>query len=268
MGPENSSKGTNAKHLETSLGPGLICSFAGDSMLTRGGDHEATKGASWIKRVCDKRIAYSSEITVDKKHARTINGNLLKTLSGGGDPITLRTNHKDEEEVVMKALTIMFVNDLPDISPVDASIRDRIVTIPYSYSFVDTPTLPYHKKRDHTVSAMLKNDTHRDAMLVLMMEAIKSWDGQPWVLPDECKILKDELAPMANLEELLAEQYDLTGNPEDAVPVDELITYLRDRKVDGSDRKIGDKLTQIGLETSVRREGRRTVRVRVGIRNA
>jgi len=267
-GPLNSSKGSLTKHLETTLGKGLIGQFQGDSLLMRTGDIEATKSLSWVKKFCDKRIAYSSEITVSKEKPKPINGNLLKSLSGGGDTITLRTNHKDEEEVVNKALTFVFVNDLPDISPVDASVRDRLVTIPYYYAFVDEPKLPFHKQRDHSVSATLKTDVYRDATVWLLLDAMKSWNGKPYVLPEECNALKDDLAPMADIEDLLSEEYDLTGNPEDWVATEELVNYLRGRKVDGSDRKIGDKLTQIGLETTVRREGRRTIRARVGIRRA
>ena len=267
-GPENSTKGSLTKHLETTFGKGLIGTFHGDSLLMRTGDVEATKSLSWVKKFCDKRIAYSSEISISKEKPKPINGNLLKSLSGGGDTITLRTNHKDEEEVVNKALTFVFVNDLPDISPVDGSIRDRLVTIPYSYSFVDEPTLPYQRARDHTISAVLKTDMYRDATVWLLVDAIKSWNGKPYVLPEECSALKNDLAPMSDIQELLAEEYDLTGNPEDWVATEELVSYLRSKKVDGSDRKIGDKLTQIGLETTVRREGRRTVRGRVGIRRA
>lgn len=267
-GPENSTKGTLVKHLATTLGSGLMGSFQGDSLLMRTGDVEATKSLSWVKKFCDKRIATSSEISIDPVKPRPINGNLLKSLSGGGDPIILRTNHKDEEEVFNKSMTFVFVNDLPPIAPVDGSVRDRLVTIPYSYGFVDEPKFAYQKPRDHTVSATMKTDPFRDATVWLLLDAMKSWNRKPYTLPEECNALKNDLAPMMNVEELLKEEFDLTGNLDDSVPTEELVAYLRTRKVDGSDRKIGDKLTQIGLETTVRRDGRKTVRVRVGIRRA
>jgi hypothetical protein len=267
-GPANSAKGTLTKHLGTTFGATLLGSFTGDSLLMRSSDTEATKALSWVKPICDKRIAYSNEITVDANKRRPINGNLVKTLSGGGDEITLRTNHRDEEYVVNKSILFIFVNDLPDISPVDGSIRDRLVTIPYTYSFVDTPVLPFERKRDHTISRTLKTDTYRDATIHLILDAMKAWDGQPYVLPEECNALKNDLAPMTDLRELLNEEYDLTGNEDDWVPGEELVFYLRARKVDGSDRKIGDRLSQLGLPSVVRREGRRTIRVRTGIRRA
>lgn len=267
-GPPNSTKGTLCKHLATTFGPTLLGSFTGDSLLMRSGEAEATKALSWVKPICDKRLAFSNEITLALDKPRPINGNLLKTLSGGGDEITLRTNHKDEQEVVNKAILFIFVNDLPPIAPVDGSVRDRLITIPYSYSFVDTPMLPCEKKRDHTISKTLKTDRFRDATIHLLLDALRNWDGQPYPLPDECNALKNDLAPMTDLKELLNEEYDLTGNPEDFVPAEELIAFLRTRRVDGSDRKIGDRLTQIGLERDVKRDGRRTVRVRVGIRKA
>lgn len=267
-GPANSAKGTLCKHLGTTFGPTLLGSFTGDSLLMRSGDTEATKALSWIKPICDKRLAYSNEITVDPAKRRPINGNLLKTLSGGGDDITLRTNHRDEQEVINKALLFIFVNDLPDISPVDGSVRDRLVTIPYTYSFVDEPLLPCEKKRDHTISKTLKTDAHRDATIHLILDTMKAWDGQPFPLPEECNALKNDLAPMTDLRELLNEEFDFTGNENDYIPTSDVLAFLRSRQVDGSDRKLGDRLTQIGLPSVVVREGRRTVRVRVGIRRA
>lgn len=268
-GLENTSKGTLANHLETTFGTALVGTFAGDSLLARtGGGEEAAKANSWIRKICDARIAYSSEITRVEGKPRPINGNLLKSLSGGGDTITLRTNYKDEEQHVNKSTCFIFCNDLPDISPVDGSIRDRLVTIPYTFSFVDKPTLPSEKKRDHQVGSMMKNDTHRDATVALLLEAMAKWDGLPYDLPEECKALKDDLAPIANIKELLEEEYDITGNTDDWIPTEELVQYLRVRRVEGSDRKIGDKITQIGLMTGVKREGRKSVRVRVGIRRA
>jgi hypothetical protein len=267
-GPANSTKGTLCKHLDTTFGATLLGTFTGDSLLMRSADTEATKALSWIKPVCDKRIAYSNEITVDPAKRRPINGNLLKTLSGGGDGITLRTNHRDEEVVVNKSLLFIFVNDLPDISPVDGSVRDRLVTIPYTFSFVDTPLLPCEKKRDHTISKTLKTDTYRDATIHLILDTMKAWNGEPFILPEECNALKNDLAPMSDLRELLTEEYDLTGNEDDYVPSEELVSYLRSRKVDGSDRKISDRLSQIGLPSLTRRDGRRVVRVRTGIRRA
>ena len=265
-GPKNSTKGSVTKHLITSLGDGLMGTFQGDSLLMRSGDVEATKSLSWIKKICDKRVVCSNEISVDDR--KPINGNLLKTLSGGGDEITLRTNHKDEEKVVNKSILFVLVNDLPKINPVDGSIRDRLVTIPYSYAFVDEPRRANEKKRDHTISATLKQDVYRDATIWLLLDAIRTWDRQPYPLPEECCALRDDLAPMQELDEILAESYELTGNPNDWVPADELISFLRSRKVDGSDRKIGDRMTEIGLERDVRREGRRTFRVRTGIKRA
>jgi phage/plasmid-associated DNA primase len=267
-GPANSTKGTLCKHLDTTFGATLLGSFNGDSLLMRTGDVEATKSLSWVKKICDKRIAYSNEITVDPTKKKPINGNLMKTLSGGGDEITLRTNHRDEVGVVNKSIMFIFVNDLPDVYPVDGSVRDRLITIPYTYSFVDEPSLPLEKKRDNTISKTLKTDTYRDATIWLLLDAMKAWNGQPYPLPDECNALKNDLAPMTDLREILGEDYDLTNNADDWVSTEELVTYLRNHKVDGSDRKLGDRLTQIGLGSSVKREGRKTLRVRVGIRRA
>jgi phage/plasmid-associated DNA primase len=268
-GDENSSKGTVTKHLLTSFGEELIGSFLGDSLLTRGGDHEASKALSWINMIANKRLSYSSEITISDpstKTKRSINGNLLKSLSGGGDEITIRTNHKDEFTVVNKSISFIFVNDLPDIVPADASVRDRLVAIPYGYSFVDVPTAAYHKKRDHTISRRLKNDRYRDAMVCLILDTMKNWNGEPWTPPKECDELKNDLAPMKNVSELLAQEYEMTGDPEDNIPTDELLEFLRRERVEGSDRKLGDKLTKIGLESVTKRVDRKVIRVRIGIR--
>jgi hypothetical protein len=266
-GETNSSKGTLCKLMRHSLGE-LNGPFTGDSLLMRSGDQEATKALSWVKTIHNKRVAFSNEMTLNKDKVRPLNGNLLKTLASGGDEIQLRTNHKDEINIVNHALVTIFVNDLPPISPCDGAIADRIVAIPYSFSFQTGDKYeagnPQHKLADPEIDRKLEQCL--DAFLHLVIETYNSWDGKEVVLPAECKVLGESIVPVPNIRELLEEEYELTRDPNDFVLRDEVTRFLHSRGVDMSEVAIGRKLTNLGLPLDRQRVGRRREYVRTGIR--
>lgn len=264
IGKTNSSKGTLCSFMTSAFGS-VVGSFTGDSLLTRG-DVEATKSLSWVKQIVNKRVSFSNEITVTKDNPRPINGNLLKTIASGGDEITLRLNFKDECKVVNQSLPAIFVNDLPPISPIDDAIRNRLVAIPYSYSFVDEPTLPFHKKADNDVKIKLSDAKYYDALIHLIIDTMEKWDGNNITIPTECLELREDVAPCHDIKTILEETYDITNDPEDYVVSRELIQFLRKRKVDGSDTKIGTFLTDLGLNKGDKKMGRKKEVVRFGIK--
>ena len=264
IGKTNSSKGTLCSFMTSAFGS-VVGSFTGDSLLTRG-DVEATKSLSWVKQIVDKRIAFSNEITVTTDKPRPINGNLLKTIASGGDEITLRLNFKDECKVVNQALPAIFVNDLPAISPIDDAIRNRLLAIPYSYSFVNEPTQPFHKKADNNIKLKLSETKHYDALIHLIIDTMEKWNGEDIMLPKECLELREDVAPNHDIKDILEEHYDITNNRDDYVVSRELIQFLRKRKIDGSDTKLGTYLTDLGLIKGDKRLGRKKEVVRFGIK--
>lgn len=265
IGRTNCGKGLLSEFLGRVFG-NCIGSFNGDSLLTRSGDTEATKSISWIKQIYNKRIAFCNEITIDKNKPKSINGNQLKMIASGGDEITLRQNFKDEEVIVNQCLPIAFCNDFPSISPVDDAINERIVTIPYSYSFVERETELFHKKADPTLKSKLQDEKYLDAFIFVIIDALKSWDKKPVDIPLECLEMKNTVIPLKDPRVIIEQNYEITHNKADYVSSRELIEYLRTEGIDGTDTALGRILTDLGIFSSTKKEGRKAITVRVGLR--
>jgi hypothetical protein len=269
IGDTSTAKGLLIRFLEYSLGS-LTRTFQGDSLLQRDGA-EATKALSWIDPIAHARIACASEISVNPDKPRPINGALLKNISGG-DTLTIRRNHVDEYDISMEAVMFMFANDVPAFGGDDSSgaVRARLVVIPYHYQFVDESEmkLPHHKKRDTTLEHRLMTSRYAKAFIHLVLDTMKSWNGQTIPLPDECKETRNEVAPATDIREILQERYDITNNPEDRIAIEDIRDFLKRRGSPLGPNSLGRKLTQLGLNSIIVVEHRRRVFYRTGIRLA
>lgn len=189
IGKGNSGMGTLCNFLSAVFGQ-VVCSFDGDCLLARGGLGGA-RSMSWVKHISTRRFAFCNGISVFKDKPRTINGNILKMLSSGGEGTT-PSAFNSKEEVVNRAIPALFLNDLPSIRPLDYTLRSRLITVPYSYSFVETPTQPIHKLADPNLKQELMKQENLEAFIVILIDTMKGWDMEEIVLPEECKALMDE----------------------------------------------------------------------------
>jgi hypothetical protein len=270
LGKGNSSKGTLCNVLSAVFG-GLVGSFNGNSLIQRTGDVEATKSISWVKNIATRRFAFSNEITIDADGKKKIDGNMLKTLASGGDEITFRTNHRDEEVIVNQSLIAFFMNDLPPITPQDNELRNRVVAIPYYYTFTDEPTEPFHKKGDNQIKLKLTRPEMLDAFVCIVIDTMKNWikEKKPISIPDECFGLRDEIAPSnsINISKIINKEYEITGNPDDYVVAMELQEYLKDNGVEGSPNKLGMYLNDLGIKRVQKwTHNKKNEKVRTGIK--
>lgn len=267
IGKGNSSKGTLCSFLTAVFGK-VVGSFTGNSLLHRNGDAEATKSLSFVKSFYRDRVAFSNEISVVGEKPKPIDANILKNLVSGGDEITIRTNYKDEEKIVNQCLPALFVNDLPPIAPPDNPFRNRLVAIPYHYAFMETPVLPTDKKADKDIKLKLMKQENLDAFIHIAIDTMRNWNGEQIELPKECCALRDDIAPSqtADLIDILEEEFEITKNDDDYVVTADLLTYLRNRGKEGSDKFLGNLLTDIGLKVDQKKIDRRNTKIRRGIR--
>lgn len=271
LGKTNSSKGTLCNFLTLVFG-GMVGSFNGNSLIQRTSDVEATKSISWVKSVAKRRFAFSNEITIDEQNKKKIDGNMLKTLASGGDEITFRTNHCDEEVIINQALIAFFMNDLPPITPQDDALRNRVVAIPYYYTFTDTPTELFHKKADDSIKVKLVKPEMLDAFVCIVIDTMKNWIKTriPITLPSECCALRDEIAPTNSIDvrKILEQEYEITRNTDDYVVAKELQDYMKDSGIEGSPNKLAMYLNDIGVMGGGTRwtHNKKHERVRTGIK--
>lgn len=267
LGDKNSSKGTLTNFMEYCIGRNAA-TFNANVLLLRKMQGDAEREMSWVSQICDSRLAFSNEIkNIDEVK---IDGNMLKTLTGGGDPITLRRMYKDPEVVYNMSMPILFAQDLPSITPPDA-INSRIIVIQYDYSFMETPNplRPSEKQGDPTIKDKLCCSKYADAFISLMIQEYNTWadsDFAEMVLPDYMIEDKEELAPTSEVQTIIDEQYVLTGNVDDFVPLADITKFLKERKVTMSSTRLGRELTRLNILRKAKKINRRTIFVCVGIR--
>ena len=107
---------------------------------------DAAKQLSWLKMIADLRVAFSSEA----HQGSTLDGVLVKKVVSGGDRLTMRTNHKDEEILINRATLFVLCNDVPTISPCDSAVEDRQGGVfEKDVRFVERPNTfrPDHEKK-------------------------------------------------------------------------------------------------------------------------
>ena len=268
LGDKNSSKGTLTNFMEYCIGKNAS-TFNANVLLLRKMQGDAEREMSWVSQIYDSRLAFSNEIknTDDTK----IDGNMLKTLTGGGDPITLRKMYKNPEIVYNFSMPVLFAQDLPNISPPDA-INSRIIVIQYDYSFMETPNplRSSEKQGDPNIKDKLCCPKYADAFITLMIQEFNKWadnDFEEMELPAYMLQDKEALAPTTDVRTLLEENYVLTGDEEDFVPFNDLSKFLKERGLTMSTTRLGKELKRLELSQRNKKIERRTTTIYVGIRD-
>lgn len=270
LGPPDCSKGLTTALITTAFGS-YAQSYNGNSLLHKGHATESERDNTFILKFCASRFAFSSEIKIplDSKHQVAIDGNLFKTLVSGGDEIQARRLHENARSIVNKAQLFIFANDMPRISPSTNDVSSKIVPVNWSIQFVDSPTGPGELKKDPTLSARYKTAEYGDAMVWLLIDEYNAWKSTGFreiELPETARLGLEELVPAKRLGTLLLEHYEITKSPLDSVSCEELYAFAKEEGWEGTENRLGRELTAFGLGVGKRRDGRRTIKLRTGIR--
>ena len=255
LGPTNSGKSGMMKFIMFCLG-GLAGTFNGDSLLQRRDGCEAARENSWVVDVADRRLAFSSEIKVplDEASAKScaINGNMLKrAASGGSDVIGARGAYGRERNYINKSTLFIFANDLPRINPTDDAIRERAIVVEWKLSYVNDPKEEFERKRVANIVEDRLTEEYANAMIWILLDEFEKWKLDDFKDPKLKEVSlrgRDEIAPVTNIREILEEKYVFTKKDCDYVIAKELVSYLREQGVSGSDTKLGRDITNVGLK--------------------
>lgn len=270
LGPQDCSKGMTTQLTQTAFGS-YVQSFNGNSLLHKGHSNESEREMTFVMKFCNARFAFSSEIRIpnDARNAIAIDGNLFKTLASGGDEIQARRLHENSHAVINKAQLFIFANDMPKFSPATNDVSSKIVPVNWSVSFVDNPVLPTEKKRDSDMSRKYKQAEYGDAFFCLIVDEYKQWKETGFKeieLPETARLGLDDLVPAKRLGPLLLEEFILTKSQMDAIPFDDIMSFVKSEGWEGSANKLGRELTALGLGVGKRKENGRSVVLRTGVR--
>ena len=244
--------------------------FSPNSLIfnPRYGSDDAKK-LSWAISLANTRLAIGNEITM--ANGKYIDGNQLKSLSGGGDAIKARLNHKDEATFVIRTTILLQTNDIPDIKPSDEGIMNRVIVNELRKTYCESPdpSNPNEMLQDSSLKVAFQGADYRSAVFHLMADLYHEWKaaGSPTTKPAPLRALTSEwIENTTSISSLLATNYAITKNPEDFVHCRELIEFLKEKGCVESETKIGREIGNLGCPIIVKKIRGKCYKVRSGIK--
>jgi len=185
LGDTNSGKGVISEICNSAFGSFAESFNASFLSSKKFAPTDESKALSWVVPLVDKRLIFSNEINMEQ----SINGNLLKTITSGGDGITARQNHQDEEVFVPQFSVFMFAQDSPAIAPHDQAVMDRLNYLPTKYSYLAGNKYENKKHLDHIRKADpdIKSKFIKDPVIIqtFMYMVINAYSTEKPLEPEE-----------------------------------------------------------------------------------
>jgi phage/plasmid-associated DNA primase len=264
LGDADCGKGTITTAMQRAFG-GFVTEWDANNIKynARSGADEAKKLA-WIYPLLGCRLAISNECRMDKM---SIDGNLLKTLSSGGDAIIARLNFQNQSTLENRTTFMYMGNDMPPITPNDSGIRTRVRAVRFVNRFVEKPVAANEKRADPEIKKRFDTVEWMNAMFWVIVDAYALPTTEPTAVKDETQ----EWVPSESgqFKELLEEEYviDLASVADDNyVKARELADYIREGIMNMSDTKVGRELGKLGLVKDVKKIGKKTIKIWKGIK--
>jgi hypothetical protein len=176
------------------------------------------------------RIAIGSEVMMKNDKQAAIDGNLIKTIASGVDPIKMRGLYKEEGSFVNKSTFFMFAQDIPAITPAEKTTLDRLIAAEWSYSYVDDPTLSYEKRKDPELALKYARADYGDAFFWLMVEEYEAWRLTGFAEPKTDEVVtagRNQFVEVVDYEGILRENGFVRGDAEDWVAFSSLYTFFQ-----------------------------------------
>ena len=264
LGDADSSKGTITKAMRNAFGGYVVEWNANHLKYNPHSGADEAKKLSWIFQFEHTRLAISNESRMDKT---AMDGNLVKTLSSGGDEMTARKTFGDETPIVIRASFFYLGNDMPEITPKDSGIQTRIRMIRFTKRFVDNPASPNELPADPMIKHKIATTEWCDSLFWLIMDAYGFPTTEPEEVLEETKewVSTDSIQIKTALEERFV--IDLTDTSADNyVSSRDIIAHLKTMNLNLSDQKIGRELGKIGLIKDDKKIQGKTLKIWKGIK--
>jgi hypothetical protein len=250
MGMRNCGKGILCKLLMSAFGDFVQGTNAENLLVKFGGGQDAAKALSWMKDLEFKRITFTNEMKTGKN---TMDGDMIKKICSNGDWHEMRQNFKDESRIRSQTTMLIFVNDLPDVTPVDA--YQTMIGYKFDNEYHDTSEFnevkeqggepPSHwRVMDHTIDDFIRQEGVIDAFTALIFEA---YTPERQVPPQRVKADTNSIKGEASLsvEERFA-AIIVKGENSDVLFTQEIKVALRDNGLGSfSNGKIDDMVKHV-----------------------
>lgn len=236
LGGTNCGKSKLTDALKNSFS-GYYGSFNAENLLyTKSSTDEGAK-LRWALLLRYKRLIISNEM----KTNTTINGNMLKKISSGGDGITGRFHGNNETEFVPHGLFVCMANDIPKIAPYDPAVDGRIRVISYKKQFVDEVEDEENELlKDNNIDNEIMTDDFKNAFLMMFLKRYVDFKENGDIDEPEEVIngKKEWIEETGNNIDLFLNDFEITNNEEDFILSEDIKIWTDDKKLHISSTKI------------------------------
>ena len=237
LGTTDCGKTILTKAIEYSLGD-YVGSFNAENLLYRKSSNDEAQLMRWALLLRFKRIIISNEM----KSTSTINGNMLKKVSSGGDSLTGRLHGGNETSFIPHSLVMMLANDLPPISPYDKAVDNRVRIVHYKKQFTDVVEDEENELlKDYNISDEIKTADFQNAFIMMLVQAYTKYktDGEPDEPEEVINGKKEWIAETGNDMDKFLENFEITNDENDFLPTEEITHWLKEARVGITSVKMG-----------------------------
>jgi len=230
-GLRNSGKGVLSDLIINTFEKYILTTNA-DNFLMKKTQGDQNKALSWVMDYQFKRLMLCNEMK--KGDNVSIDGNLIKKISSGGDRIMARKNFADEKEFQIQATLFIACNSVPDFTPNDCletcdmySMKSNFLK-PENYNdenYLRMNSIKYYKA-DETIKSYIKNKEVINEFILMLIQAY-GWEDTFY--PKQFKENTAEENINDDLKELFS-LFEFTNNANDFITNKELEDYLKDKE--------------------------------------
>lgn len=163
-----------------------------------------------------KRIAFSSDIKFETG-VTTVDGNMVKRLASGGNPVEVRTNYKDETRKKLQSTLFLYCNDFPPVVPDDA--YGTLEVFSFKTTFVEQSKIGRRgeacpkewKPKDDKIKEWIRQPEVIDAFTMMILESYHSTRlSMPAIVQDDTFLFKGPAAekPIDRISEIVMYEDD------------------------------------------------------------
>ena len=241
LGATNTGKGVLTTALMLSCGE-YIGSFNAENLAYRQTSNDEAQIMRWAMLLRFKRIIISNEI----KNTVELNGNMIKKIASGGDPLIGRNHGGKETEFITHFLPVVLANDLPNIKPYDDAVDSRVRVIGYNKNYVDEPSNSFELKRDDNIKHELKELRFQRIFVWLLITAYVEFleNGEPVEPVAVLKAKEKWVAQDKSVIETFKKTYEITNNPNDCELSNNIEAWIKSENLGISMKKFGAELSR------------------------
>ena len=212
-------------------------------------DRQNSEGAEPERRkLLASRFALAEEPSMKTK----LDGNKIKMDAGDGGLVSCRTLNEEPVTFTLIHTTHMFGNDMPEITPLDDAVKDRVRIVKFEQQFLNEGDPKFdptkHKLRDNALKRNMQDDINLVwAAFYMFIDGYQKYCGNGRMIdtPDIVRTSTDEhFAASATWESIFWENYS-KGGKRDKVSFKSIQQTMEANSVDMSRRKLGLSLKNV-----------------------